>query len=237
MSKANQKYLLVHNPEINPDKVEVCPNCIDARIIKISDNAKRKIRKKYKIPLNKKVFVYGGNLGKPQDIPFVIRCIQKANVIENAFFWVIGNGTEYTLIEKFVKEKKPKNLKLTQILPKEDYDRIIASCDVGLIFLDHRFTIPNFPSRLLSYMQAGLPVLSCTDSNSDIGQTIIDGKFGWMCKSNSEQNFVQLVQKITLIDTTPQAQNARIHLADYTANKCFNIISESISKILNGAIK
>ena len=42
---------------------------------------------------------------------------------------------------------------------KEDYELMISACDVGLIFLDHRFTIPNFPSRLLAYMQAGLPVL------------------------------------------------------------------------------
>ena len=29
-----------------------------------------------------------------------------------------------------------------------------------MIFLDSRFTIPNFPSRLLSYLQAGLPVIT-----------------------------------------------------------------------------
>ena len=35
---------------------------------------------------------------------------------------------------------------------KEEYMKVMAACDVGLIFLDHRFTIPNFPSRLLSYI-------------------------------------------------------------------------------------
>ncbi|EKC47374.1 hypothetical protein OBE_15744, partial [human gut metagenome] len=45
-------------------------------------------------------------------------------------------------------------------LPKEDYDIMVAACDVGMIFLDYRFTIPNFPSRLLSYMQAKIPVLA-----------------------------------------------------------------------------
>lgn len=53
------------------------------------------------------------------------------------------------------------------------------SCDVGLIFLDNRFTIPNFPSRLLSYMQASMPVLAATDVNTDIGKVIEEGKFGF----------------------------------------------------------
>ncbi len=48
-------------------------------------------------------------------------------------------------------------------LSKEDYDTLFGVFDVGIIFLDHRFIIPNLPSRLLSYMQANIPVLACTD--------------------------------------------------------------------------
>ena len=46
-----------------------------------------------------------------------------------------------------------------------------------MIFLDHRFSIPNFPSRLLSYMQARVPVLAVTDPNTDIGD-VITGRVG-----------------------------------------------------------
>ena len=60
-------------------------------------------------------------------------------------------------------------------LPKDEYDAMIGACDVGLIFLDYRFTIPNFPSRLLAYMQAKIPVLASTDPNTDVG-SVIDGK-------------------------------------------------------------
>jgi len=37
-----------------------------------------------------------------------------------------------------------------------------------MIFLDYRFQIPNFPSRLLSYMAAGMPVIVATDPNTDM---------------------------------------------------------------------
>ena len=83
----------------------------------------------------------------------------------------------------YFRETNPKNMRLMKRLPKNDFDRMIAACDVGMIFLDHQFTIPNFPSRLLAYMQAGLPVLACTDTNSDIGKVITEGYFGWWCVS------------------------------------------------------
>ena len=86
------------------------------------------------------------------------------------------------------------------ILPKEDYDSMVSACDVGLIFLDHRFTIPNFPSRVLSYMQAKIPVFAVTDPNTDIGKVIVDGGFGWWCESNDSNSFVNQVKSILTMD-------------------------------------
>lgn len=83
--------------------------------------------------------------------------------MKNVYFLIVGNGNDYEKLKFFVKQEKPENIKLLSVLPKEDYDSMVGACDVGLIFLDHRFTIPNFPSRLLTYMQAKLPVLAVTD--------------------------------------------------------------------------
>ncbi len=87
-------------------------------------------------------------------------------------------------------------VKYMAMLPKEDYDTLVGACDVGLIFLDHRFTIPNFPSRLLSYMQAKLPVLAVTDANTDVGRIIEAGKFGWWCESDDVSKFVDVMGKV-----------------------------------------
>jgi len=193
MSPANCEYVLKHNPEISPDRVELCPNCIEVQDMSLSPEESIEMRRKYGIPEDKTVFVYGGNLGKPQAIPFIIECMKKLKDHPKAYFMIVGDGTEYGKLKAFFDAEKPENIKIMQRLPKEDYDRMIAACDVGLIFLDHRFTIPNFPSRLLSYMQAGLPVLAATDPNTDIGKVITDGGFGWWCESNNPEMFCKLV--------------------------------------------
>jgi glycosyltransferase involved in cell wall biosynthesis len=77
---------------------------------------------------------------------------------------------------------------------------MVGACDVGLIFLDHRFTIPNFPSRLLAYMQAKLPVLAVTDPNTDIGKVIIEGGFGLWCESDDASQFAKVVERIADYD-------------------------------------
>lgn len=196
MSQANVDYLLKHNTEIPREKVEICPNCIEVRDVRLFEQERMDMRDKYGIPKDKRIFVYGGNLGKPQDVPFIISCLKKCAELTEAYFVIAGTGTDRHLLEHYVKEEQPSHVKLFEYIPKEEYDQMIACCDVGLIFLDHRFEIPNFPSRLLSYMQAGLPVLACTDTSTDIGKVIVEGGFGWWCGSNCTQDFLEIVAYI-----------------------------------------
>ena len=227
MSQANVAYLLAQNPEIDPSKVEICPNSIEIQDMTITTEERCEIREKYGIPQNKKVFVYGGNLGKPQGIPFIIECLKTQQTNEDAYFLIVGDGTEYSKLDAYFAEARPANMKLMKRLPKEDYDRMVAACDVGMIFLDHRFTIPNFPSRLLGYMQAGLPVLACTDPNTDIGQVISAGGFGWWCESNDTVAFSEAVCTALSSDSEKMKQQTLAYLHDHytVAKACQTILA------------
>lgn len=226
MSQANVDYILKNNPEITSETVEVCPNSIEPCDFSVSDEERIKLREKYGLPFDKKIFVYGGNLGKPQGIPFIIECLRKCSDIDNAFFLIVGSGTEYRKLKKFFDNENPHNAMLLKHMPKDEYDKIIAVCDVGLIFLDNRFTIPNFPSRLLSYMQAKLPVIAATDSNTDIGKTVENGGFGWWCESNNIEQFAKFIEEICISQTNEKGQIGWEYLNDnYTVNKNYVIIT------------
>lgn len=226
MSPANAEYILLNNPELPKNKVEVNPNSIEPQDINVSKEKKRKIRAKYNLPLKKNVFIYGGNLGKPQGIDFLIKCINMNESNINSYFLIVGSGTEYKKLKKYFENTKPVNSKLLEHLPKKDYELLANSSDVGMIFLDKRFTIPNFPSRLLSYMQASMPVIAATDPNTDIGVVFEEGNFGYSCVSDKVEKFNDLVIKLTNKSLQEEmGSNARKYLEDnYTAEKSYKII-------------
>lgn len=224
MSKANVDYITKNNCEIDEKKVEICPNCIEVRDMRIDSELRSQIRKKYGIPEGKKVFVYGGNLGKPQGIPFIIECLKSQENNESAYFLIVGNGTEYSKLENYFDQSAPKNAKLLQQLPKADYDLVVSACDVGMIFLDHRFTIPNFPSRLLSYMQSGLPVMACTDPNTDVGKIIVENRFGWWCESNNVEDFGIAVCDACMTKFDKQSEMVNFLRENYDAHVAYEAI-------------
>lgn len=228
MSEANRQYVIKHNPEIDPKVVEICPNSIEVSSHSLMQQEREAIREKYGVPKDRTVFIYGGNLGKPQGIPFLIECLRAEKVNKRAYFLVVGDGTEYGKIENFFREEKPMNMQLIQRLPKDEFEQLVAACDVGMIFLDHRFTIPNFPSRLLSYMQAAIPVLACTDPNTDIGEVITDGGFGWWCESNDVNVFCGTVDGICAGYKDPKGQNGyELLKREYSSEAGYKIIMKS----------
>lgn len=229
MSQANVDYVLKHNPKIDANRVEVCPNSIEPVDRSVSGIERIQMRKKYSIPFDKTVFVYGGNLGKPQGIPFLIECLKSQKNNSKVYFLIVGDGTECVKLEEFIHTTKQENVRLMKRLPKDDYDRMVGSCDVGMIFLDHRFTIPNFPSRLVSYMQAKIPVIAVTDPNTDVGIDIARGGYGWWCESNSVSSFDDLINTILTDDLKIKGETGYKYLNEhYTVEIGYKIISNSI---------
>lgn len=231
MSQANVDYLLKHNPWIDPKKVEICPNSIEPMTIEKDEMMIRKVREKYGIPMDKTIFIYGGNLGKPQGMEHIIACLKVCADHPKAYFVIAGSGTEYARLKAFLDQTLLSNVQLLYQLPKEDYELLANTCDVGLIFLDHRFTIPNFPSRLLSYMQAAMPVLACTDINTDIGPIIEEGQFGVWCESMKPEIFLQKIDELCQKkdELAKMGNNARRYLENnYTSKKTYRTIIRSV---------
>lgn len=194
MSNANVEFVLNHNLNISKEKVEINPNSIELKEFKdISAEEKNRIKSKYNIPVDRKIFVYGGNLGKPQGIDFLIKTLAAKKDDTQIFFIVVGSGTEYGKIKNWVDISQPKNVLLLSALPKSDYDLLIQACDIGLIFLHKDFTIPNYPSRLLSYLEFKMPVIAATDKNSDIGLDIVSNNCGAFVYSDDIQEMIKTI--------------------------------------------
>lgn len=206
MSPANVNFVLEHNPEIETARVEVAPNSIELKDDDVLNDpgqfkaARLYIRKKYNLPLDKPVFIYGGNLGKPQGIDYLVKCLDVNKNRTDCYFVIVGSGTHYGLISEWYSNNQNHNVKLMQALPKSEYDTLVRTCDVGMIFLDHRFTIPNYPSRLLSYLEYKMPVVCATDVNTDIGKIAEENGYGYWCESVKPEDFTVLVDKVLKSD-------------------------------------
>ncbi len=192
MSEGNLRYLKGHYPFISGDKLLVFPNTVKVTEDKTEDT------KGTESTGEKVRFVFGGNLGKPQAIDFLLEAIADERLAKRTDieFLIIGKGSEADRVKS--KADKLENLTFMEHMPVSEYNRIMKDCDAGIILLDHRFTIPNYPSRVLGYMQMKKPVLACTDENTDLRDLVEkEGCFGLWCSSDDKDGFVENVLKLS----------------------------------------
>lgn len=219
MSNGNIDYVLENNPEISKEKVYYFPNTKKDTGNGNIDFEKEKLQ-----------FVYGGNMGLPQGVLNIAPAISYFKNDRNIEFIFVGKGTEWNKINEYFKEQK--NVKVLESLPREEYEKLLSSCDAGFILLDSRFTIPNYPSRTLAYLEKGIPIIAATDRNTDIKDLIQDNNVGlWSCSDDIDS----LIKNIKIMKENKEkrkefSKNAReLFLKEFQVEKSVELLHKYIN--------
>lgn len=186
MSQGNIDYLLKHNSFVDINKIGIFYNAIS-----INHSVPIKIQKNYET-----IFIFGGNLGEPQNILGLLRVIDKLSDFKPARFIIVGSGSKDYKIKDFIKQNNSNNLTYYSHMPKEEYEELLQNADIGLISLDPRFTIPNIPSKLPTYMNMKKPVLAITDTNTDLKNIINESGCGWWCNASELDDIIKTIKYI-----------------------------------------
>lgn len=235
MSPRNVEYILKENPYLPSMVAEYCPNGIvptpyDVVLKRKENNAQ--MREKLGIPQDAVVFLYGGNISRAQGIDFIEEMFSKlaSKPIQNTYFMMIGSGNGYEPLKKHVDSLGLTTVKFIQLLPKKEFDEILVVADVGMVFLDHRFTIANIPSRILAHMDMEQAVITATDSYTDYKELIEDNHLGLWCESNDVETMWKNIKRLTEDKEfrLSCAKNARAYLEkENTAEVAYSVIEKS----------
>ncbi len=199
MSQGNIAFIKKNNSGVSENKLHELKNFQIS--YQPSEANPNEIRQKYDLS-DKFVVVFGGNMGKPQQLENVLELAQRCSEYSDVVFLLLGEGVRMRTLEKEIEALKIKNIRIQGTIPKQDYQNLISVCDLGLISLHKDFTIPNIPSKTLDYFNVGLPVLASIDRVTDYNQVLEEAGAGlWSFAGDHEQfkkNFDTLYQNKAL---------------------------------------
>ena len=167
-------------PQLPKERFHFIPYC--QRDLTVEPNWE--IRKLYGLE-GKFVCVYGGSVGAAQRIEHMVELAELCQEYDDIRFVLLGRGNYLDTIKQMVKEKHLKNFVFIDFMPQEQYLRFLATCDTGLIILNEKTGSPNFPSKTMSYLSMGIPVLAAVDYVTDFGRFLEDNNAGlWAYSDN-----------------------------------------------------
>lgn len=218
MSQGNIDYIRKHNPDVPAEKLHILENF---QAVEELVPATEDLKAKYGVG-GKFVVIFGGNMGVPQKLENVLALAKACEAdYPDVVFLLVGKGVQQARIRRLIAEMNLSNTILKDFVPYQDYQRLVAQCDIGLISLNERFTIPNIPSKTLSYFNLKLPVLASLDAATDYGKLLDEIGAGLWSRAGDvpafKANFDRLYRDPAL--RSRMGENGRQYLESHMTDK------------------
>ena len=127
--------------------------------------------------------VYAGNLGRKQSLEILIEAAALLLTLPAASaakvrVIIAGDGAARPELEQCLRAHPGAGVQLLPLLSDHDYARLLVAADLALITQAAGTGRFFFPSKLLSVLAAGLPVVAVADDHSELSAAIRAGGFG-----------------------------------------------------------
>lgn len=134
------------------------------------------------IPRDRPLIAYSGNVGMKQGLEVVVEAAALAaadGTAAGAWHWAIcGEGAAKETLAAAIAEKKVDGVHLYPLQPDDLYQSLLNESDISLIAQQRGTGQFFFPSKLLSILQYGRPVLAVADDSSELARAVQEGRFG-----------------------------------------------------------
>ena len=188
-SDGNREYLAKQG--VDSKKLIVVHNWVDTEVIRPLPRMNN-LRKEYHLGYNF-VVSFAGIMGTSQDLITVIKAAYLLRNHNKIKFFLIGDGVEKPNLVKEVNKKNLSNVVFAPTQPREKYPFVLATSDVSLVTLKKSVVTPVVPSKLLSIMASGRPVIASLNLRGDAPEIIRGARCGLVVEPENPKRLADAV--------------------------------------------
>lgn len=169
---------------VPPTKCALLPNWLhSAPAARPDDRRRTEIRASFGVTEPAVLAVYSGNLGRKQHLEILVEAaaLLPARPVTDAptvQLIIAGDGAARADLEECLRRNPAAKVQLLPVLSDSRYTALLGAADVALITQAAGTGKYFLPSKLLSVLAAGLPVVVVADQDSELSRAVVAGGFG-----------------------------------------------------------
>lgn len=146
--------------------------------------------------VDKFVFLYAGVLGLKHDPQVFVSLAEQFMSNSGVMVIVVSEGLGADWLKEQKQLKRLSNLVVLPFQPYEDFASMLASADVLMAVLDQQAGSYSVPSKVLSYLCAGKPVLLSAPLENDAAMMLQEHEMGLVSPPRDDEQMCCLAQKL-----------------------------------------
>jgi len=196
-------HITVHSPGnlahvvrtgIDADNVTVVPNWVDTDFLQ-PDRRRNGFSEKHGLA-GRFVVSFAGVLGYSQDIDVILEAAHLLRDSEEILFLVVGDGVEKDRLVRKANVMGCTNVLFLPMQSRQVYPEVLTASDVCLVTLNKEVVSPVVPSKILSIMAAGKPLVACMNPQGDAAHVVRTARCGFVLPAGDAAGLAEAIVKL-----------------------------------------
>ena len=122
--------------------------------------------------------LHAGNMGVKQGLDVVLEAARLTDERPDILYLLVGDGAMRAQLESRLRALDLQNVRMLPLLPRESFLRLLAAADVCLVTQQRTVADVVFPSKVVTLLAAGKPVIASVSAASAVARTIVEADAG-----------------------------------------------------------
>jgi colanic acid biosynthesis glycosyl transferase WcaI len=162
---------------IPTEKVALLEARADDSLLDIEAREGGAFRQRYGLE-NKFLATHSGNMGVKQGLDVIVDAAALNRSDDSMQFLLVGDGAECGRIQRRVAELELRNVRFLPLLDAAEFRGLLAASDICLLTQQKSVSDIVFPSKIVTYLAAGRPVIASVNPNCEIAETVRESGAG-----------------------------------------------------------
>ena len=190
------------------ERVELLEPRMDDSLAGITPEEGSAFRKRYRLE-DKFLVTYSGNMGIKQGLDIVLDTAALNRADDSMLFLLVGSGAECGRIQRRAAEMDLCNVRFLPLLDERDFRGLLAASGVCLVTQQQSVSEIAFPSKIVTYLAAGRPVIASVNPNSEVASITLESGAGRVVRAGDPESLLVAIRELRGADLDELGQSAR----------------------------
>lgn len=190
------------------DKVELLEPRMDESLTNLLPEEDDAIRRKYDLG-DRFLVTHSGNMGVKQGLDVILEAALLGRADNSRLFLCVGDGVECERIKHRATELNLSNLRFLPVLDEKDFRGLMAASGICLVTQQHSVSEIAFPSKIVTYLTAGRPVVASVNPECEVAHVIRESGAGNVVAAEDPQALLDAVDTLRRDGLQKAGENAR----------------------------
>jgi colanic acid biosynthesis glycosyl transferase WcaI len=140
--------------------------------------------------------LHSGNMGLKQGLEVVLDAAELSRGDAGIDYLLVGDGAAHAFLEKRAAARALSNVHFMPLQPRAEFMGLLAATDVSLITQQRVVANTVFPSKTLTLMAAGRPVIASVNTESEVARVVRNARAGLVVEPENPSALFDAVKKL-----------------------------------------